>query len=88
MALTASSMRYLNRKKEVLRELRNLARMPEGRFSYSARPHRTLPELVEVYPRPYVPPTPSSSSSSPTVGCDWDDPASIWDDTFYFDCDD
>ena len=42
---TRSSMLYLERKKVVLRELRNLPRFPPGRLKTHFRPHELLPEL-------------------------------------------
>lgn len=51
-------------------------------LSYHDRPHITLPELAEDYPNVWVPDPPPP----PVIICEWDDPAAIWDDTFYFDC--
>jgi hypothetical protein len=55
---------------------------PIGNLAYSYRPHRTLPELVEIYPDLWIPPEPSSSSVG--ICSEWDS-GCIWDEDFYFD---
>jgi len=57
---------YLKRKKHILRDPEPRPRMETDSISSHFRPHVTVPELREYYPNVYVPPEPSSSSSSGT----------------------
>lgn len=84
---TSSPRIYRIRKKRIL-DRHNPVSFATATFSYHFRPHRTLPELREYWPTPWVPSYSSSSSSGDIIVCDWDDPEAIWGDTFTFDCED
>jgi len=75
---------YQRRKKEKLERQHPRPTFETNSLHSHERPHRTIPELVEHYPTPWIPePTPE-----PVLVCIWDDPDAIWDDTFGFDCED
>ena len=59
---TESPDKYLKRKQVILES--PPASFETDELAYHSRPHRTLPELVEIYPDVWIPPEPSSSSSS------------------------
>jgi hypothetical protein len=84
---TSSPRLYRERKKRIF-DRYNPISFATATFSYNFRPHRTLPELREYIPNPWVPSYSSSSSSSGILICEWDSPEAVWGDTFAFDCED
>ena len=81
--MSDSSNLYRLRKKRIYDSPHPPREFQEATLPYHSRPHSTIPELQEDYPEVWVPIVPV-----PTRVCDWDDPDAIWDDTFYFDCED